>query len=141
MQRTGVTPAQPLPSDGPCSLQPHRKARERSPCAARSCAQRKRSRAAPNHLPGSGLGPCPAPAAAAAAAASVSLRHSLPRRVGAPGILLLDHRGLEDRYKRRNAKRHRFCLSIYNKINIYILKILIVFSHESLNAKTAGERE
>lgn len=33
----------------------------------------------------------------ASAAASVSLRHSLPRWADAPGILLLDHRGLEDR--------------------------------------------
>lgn len=77
----------------------------------------------------------------ASAASSASLRRSLPRWVDAPGILLLDHRSLEDRYKTRNAKRHGFCLSIYNKINIYILKILIVFSHESLNSKTAGERD
>lgn len=70
----------------------------------------------------------------ASAPSLVSLRDSLPHWVDIPRILLLDHGGLKDRYKTRNAERHNFCLSIYNKRNIYILKILIVFSHKSLHS-------
>lgn len=58
----------------------------------------------------------------ASASSSVSLRHPLPHWVTVPGILLLAHCGLKDRYKMRNAKGQSFCLSTKIKTNIYIFK-------------------